>query len=314
MKNFKAYIITALCVIAVITSCEDDKELVPTWESAVHGNAQVVEGSSTDFRRGSPEIGVTVDLQWISIDNKTEVEKIDVYVLFNEAYTDVDGNPKTAKHGGDDGLLYTSFEGDEVPDNRGKVTFTIDQPTLYNLYQSAAFDYGAGSVPVFANPAKPSRDVTNRFIPGDAFKIRWAFTTTDGRVFDAWGVSVCTEFPDANCSVDFTVVCASEIENPGANGGLYEIGMTDTYGDGWNGAAIKVTIDGTATNYTLAAGSSGTVVVAVPVTATTLTFEFVSGDWDSEVIFTIKSPKGNIIADFGPSPPVGPVKLDLCNE
>jgi hypothetical protein len=315
MKNIRIYILLLTGLLGAVTSCKDDSlEVVPTWESAVHGNAAIVEGSSEDFVRGAPAEDITVDLQWISIDNKTQVTKIDIYVVFNESYTDVDGNTKTAKHGGDEGRLYQSFEGGEVPANRGTVTFTVDQPTLYALYQDATFDYGDGSVSVFSNPDKPSRDAANRFIPGDAFKIRWEFTTSDGRVFKAWGVSVCTEFPDANCSIDFSVVCASEITNPGANGGVYEISLTDTYGDGWNGAALRVIIDGVATDYTLDDGSSGTELVTVPPTATTLTFEYISGDWDSEVIFTIKSPKGNIIANYGPSPPIGPVKLNLCDE
>jgi hypothetical protein len=111
--------------------------------------------------------------------------------------------------------------------------------------------------------------------------------------------------------VNWAAVCSLVIAAPA---GDWTIAMTDTYGDGWNGAAIKVIVDGVGTNYTIANGSSNTEIVTVPGGTTTLQFEFVSGDWDSEVIFTITSPNANVVAKGGPSPPVGILTLDLCKE
>ncbi len=314
MKSIKKYIIVMIASIGVITSCKDESlQVVPDWESAVHGFASVTS-SNSDLLYNDPAVDVDIELEWISIDQKLTVTKMEVYVLFDEAYIDVDGNPKVASHGGAEGKLIQTFEGAAVPANRTAVNFSVSQAAIYALYQSSTFDYGNGSVNVFTNPDKPQRNATQRFMWDDAITVRWEFTTDDGRVFSSWAPSVCTEFPGANCQVGISVVCASDITNPGANGGIYEISMTDTYGDGWNDAAIKVIIDGVATNYTLASGSAGVTNVAVPPTATTLKFEFVSGDWDSEVIFTIKSPKGNIIAAAGPSPAPGPIKLNLCLE
>lgn len=316
MKNLKIYSLILAGLIGLVTSCKDDSlVLVPEWESAVHGLGEVTSANS-DFLYNDPAQGIDVDLQWISIDRKLTVTRIDVYALFNENYIDQEGNPKVASHGGAQGKLLATFQGNAVPANRTPVSLSVTQEDLYELYDDATFDYdGPGGNPaVSVFTYKPQRNATQRFMWDDAIKLRWEFTTDDGRVFSNWGISVCTEFPGANCSVDFGVVCATDIENPGANGGQYELAMTDTYGDGWNGAAIKVIIDGVATNYTLASGASGLTVVSVPPAATTLKFEFVSGDWDSEVIFTIKSPKGNIIGKGGPSPAVGPIKLDLCLE
>lgn len=314
MKQIKAYTLILIGLLGVITSCKDDSlVIVPEWESAVHGLAEITS-SNSDFLFNDPNVDVDVDLQWISIDGKASVTRIDVYALFNEDYVDVDGNPKVAKHGGDNGKLLASFEGGAVPASRTPLSFSVTQAALYALYSSSTFNYGNGTVSVFNNPDKPQRNATQRFMWDDAIKVRWEFFTEDGRKFNKWGVSVCTEFPGANCSVDLGVVCASTISNPGANGGTYEIAMTDTYGDGWNGAAIRVTVDGTDTDYTLDDGSGGVTTFTVPPTATSISFAFVSGDWDSEVIFTIKSPKGNIIAAAGPSPAEGPIKLDLCLE
>lgn len=314
MKTLRKYTIVMIVLLAVITSCKDESlQVVPEWGTAVHGFAEVTSANG-DLLYNDPAVDVDIDLRWVSIDKKNTVTKMEVYVLFDEAYIDVDGNPAVASHGGTAGKLIESFEGSEVPANRTATSFSVTQSAIYELYKDATFDYGNGSVNVFSNPDKPQRNLTQRFMWDDAITIRWEFTTEDGRVFNSWGPSVCTEFPGANCQIGISVVCASDITDPGANGGQYELTLNDSYGDGWNGAAIKVTLDGVATNYTLSNGASTVTIVSVPPTATTLTFEFVSGDWDSEVSFTIKSPKGNTIASAGPSPAPGPIKLNLCLE
>ena len=212
MKQLKIYTLILAGLLAFITSCKDDSiELVPKWESAVHGLGNFASGSSASFVYNQPATDVDLELQWISIDGKASVNKIEVYVLVNESYVDAEGNEKVAMHGGEKGKLYKSFEGGGVPGNRTPVTFSLDQASLYTLYQDAQFNYGNGTVSVFSNPDKPERNTTNRFIPDDAISARWEFTTTDGRVISKWGPSVCTEFPGANCSVDFGVVCNSDL-------------------------------------------------------------------------------------------------------
>jgi len=314
MKSIKKYLVLMIASLGIITACKDESlQVVPVWESAVHGFA-AIKSTNRDFLYNDPAVDVDLDLKWISIDGALTVTKIDVYALFDESFVDLDGNPSVASHGGSGGKLLTSFSGGSVPANRTAVNFSVSQDALFELYKDATFDYGNGSVNVFDNPDRPERNATQHFMWNDAIQVRWELTTTDGRVFKKWGPSVCTEFPGANCQVDLGVVCASDITNPGANGGVYVLTLTDTYGDGWNGAAIKVIEDGTATNYTIDDGAAAVINVQVAPTATTLKFEFVSGDWDSEVIFTIKSPKGNIIGKGGPSPAPGAIKLDLCLE
>ncbi len=315
MKKLNKYILLLLALVVFIPACKDeDLVILPEWESAVHGEGVVSDGSATDFLKGDPSQEISFDLYWNSIDSKNTVTKIDLYVAFNEAYVDQDGNPKTAKHGGDDGVLLTSIEGGDVPANRETTTFTISQADVYNLYSAATYDYyGDGAVPVWGTGSiRADRNTTNNiFVDGDTFSVRWVFTTADGRVFDSWGISVCTEFPNANCSVAWSTVCSQVIAEPAQD---YTIQMVDSYGDGWNGAAIRVIIDGVATDYTITSGASGTAVVTVPPGTSTLSFEFVSGDWDSEVTFTITSAKGNVIASGGPSPAEGTLKLNLCVE
>jgi hypothetical protein len=324
MKTFRLFTIISMAMLGIITACKDDSlVLIPEWESGVHGLAEITS-SNTDFLYNDPNVGLDLDLQWVSIDGMATVTRIEVFVVFNESYIDIEGNEKIASHGGEDGRSLLVLEGGEVPANRTPVSFSLTQADLYALYQDATFNYGNGEVSVFSNPAKPQRNATQRFMWDDAIKVRWEFTTDDGRVFDRWGVSVCTEFPGANCAVDFGVVCASAIAEPE---GDWVIDMVDTYGDGWQGGYIIVKIDGADAQHVFIpdqyenppAGSGGVPIsslqttVTVPPTATSLSFEWSDDDYNSECEFTITSPKGNVVADVS-NPSAGPIKLNLCLE
>jgi len=315
MKKLNKYILVLLALTVIVPACKDeDLVILPEWGTAVHGETLFSTGSPTNFLSGDGSVELSFDMYWNSIDTKNTVTKIEIVAFFSEAFVDIEGNPKTAAHGGANGVSLLTLEGAAVPANRETTTFTISQDDIYALYSTASFDYDEDGVatPVWNNPDKPDRNTTNRkFVPGDTFQIKWKFTTDDGRVFDSWSPSVCNEFPGANCVVGWALVCSQVITSPP---GDYVITFNDSYGDGWNGAAIKVVANGVGTDYTLANGSTGTTTVTVPAGTTTLTFEFVSGDWDSEVTFTVRAPSGNIIASGGPSPAVGTLRLDLCNE
>ena len=321
MKKYTKYLLSLISIGFLFQSCEDEELItLPVWESAVHGYA-VVNGSATDFKLGDESVEIDFDLKWKSIDNKNKVTKIDLYVLFNETYTDPDGNSKIAKHGGESGKIVKSLSGTEVPENNTITSFTINQSDIYNLYSTVNYDYGYGDgmVPVFENPLKPSRNnTTDKFIIGDNFTIKWIFTTEDGRVFDSWSPSVCTEFPEANCQVDWTVSCATEVS---VIAGDWTIYMKDDYGDGWQGGTIQVIVDGEVfVEHGLESfydneveDSERTEIVTIPTTATSIYFNWIDDDYNGECIFSIKNPNGNTLANVtGPSG--GIIKLDLCNE
>lgn len=206
----------SVLLLGAITSCKDDSiETVPEWETGVHGLAGFASGSAQNFVFQDPSVELNLTFQWISIDSENKVNRIELYVLFNEPYTDVDGNPATASHGGDDGVLIDVIEGDQVASNRTEMAFTFSQFDIYELYKDATFNYdkndNTAETPVFSNPDTPDRTTESPFIKGDEFQLKWIFTTEDGRVFDKWGVSVCTEFPGANCQLDWGVICTSDL-------------------------------------------------------------------------------------------------------
>jgi hypothetical protein len=318
MKNMRIFTLILASVVFVITSCKDESlVLIPEWETAVHGLAEVTS-ANTDFQYNTPSEPIDIDLQWISIDQKLTVTKIEVFVVFNENYVDSDGNPAVASHGGATGRSYAVFEGSNVPANRVPKSISITQDAVYTLYQDATFDYGNGTTNVFTNPDNGNRDAQHHFMWNDDLTVRWEYTTDDGRIFKKWAVSVCTEFPGANCQIDFTVVCATSIPNPQ---GTWKFDMVDVYGDGWQGGYISVRVDGVeAEQINIPSQYDGNPPTSslheewtFPVGGTTLAFVWSPDDYDVECQFKITSPSGNLVADVA-TPPAGPIKLDLCLE
>ena len=89
--------------------------------------------------------------------------------------------------------------------------------------------------------------------------------------------------------------------------------MVDTYGDGWNGYSIKVTIDGEETYFKIEDGADASSTIPIPTGSESGTWEFVIGDYPEEVKFKIYGPSGSIIADVS-APSEGEITLNLCSE
>ena len=77
----------------------------------------------------------------------------------------------------------------------------------------------------------------------------------------------------------------------------YTLVMTDSWGDGWNGASITVTVNGNSTNVTCA-GASTTSTVATEDGAV-VTFDWNAGSYDNECSVTITAPDGTGIYQGG---------------
>ena len=139
MRKLKIWISASVMLLGAITSCKDDSlVIVPEWESAVHGLAEITS-TNTDFSYNDPTVDLDLDLQWISIDSKVNVTRIEVFALFNEAYVDVDGNPKVAAHGGTTGKSILVLEGSEVPANRTSTQLFCDSGCIVRIVQRRDF-------------------------------------------------------------------------------------------------------------------------------------------------------------------------------
>ena len=79
----------------------------------------------------------------------------------------------------------------------------------------------------------------------------------------------------------------------------YVFDMQDSYGDGWNGASVEVSINGTfAADITCNGGASVDSISTM--NGDVVDLSFVSGNWDTEITFQIYDPSGSLILSVGP--------------
>lgn len=207
----KVKFILYIASLSLLTfSCKDeDSNPVVAWESSVHGYAKFTAASPTNFTVGNMAQALDLNFQWVSIDNANTVNKIDFFITYNEAFTDAENNPRVANHGT---VLFRTVEGSQVPGNRTNINFKITPEEILNLFKDATFDYGSGPENVLnRSPRSAAAPLTTK----DSFILTWALTTEDGRYFDSWSNSTCTEFETYrgtrsndggfNCVVNWTV-------------------------------------------------------------------------------------------------------------
>ncbi|HAV25077.1 MAG TPA: hypothetical protein DCX01_02770, partial [Bacteroidetes bacterium] len=158
---------------------------------------------------------------------------------------------------------------------------------------------------------------SSQYTGGDALPVRLELVLTDGRVFsgdDASG-SLQGSYFSSPFKYNTVIKCIPTSAVPG----IYTIAMVDSYGDGWNGASVDVTIDGTTTSYTVTAdqGANATHVVTIPAGASTMSFAYTNGAWDSEASYVISYTKldgtspQTALSD-GPSSAGGTKVLSVC--
>jgi len=156
---------------------------------------------------------------------------------------------------------------------------------------------------------------SSQYTGGDALPVRLELVLIDGRVFssnDAAGTLQGSYFASP-FKYNTVIKCIPNSAVPG----IYTISMVDSYGDGWNGASVDVTIDGTTTSYTIDDGATATHVVTIPAGASTMSFAYTNGAWDSEASYVITYTKldgtspQTALSD-GPSSAGGTKVLSVC--
>lgn len=92
----------------------------------------------------------------------------------------------------------------------------------------------------------------------------------------------------------------------------YTIEMFDSFGDGWNGSDIVVTVGCISTEYTFTTGNEATFVINSGANLP-MTFTYSPGTFEGEVTFNILDPMGNVIYSDGPNPTTGTIlELFAC--
>jgi len=84
----------------------------------------------------------------------------------------------------------------------------------------------------------------------------------------------------------------------------YVVDMQDSYGDGWNGASIDMSINGVVmTSFTVSTADGAAATGSYSTyTGDNVEFYFNSGSWDTEITFQITAPDGSSVGSYGPYP------------
>ena len=227
----------------------------------------------------------------------------------NSAF-DVDIEVQDVENGGlmEKVNVYLQFKGSEV---------LVSTLTASN-FTTGPFGLPRANVRITLSEAVAALGLSSsQYTGGDALPVRLELVLTDGRVFtdkDGSG-SLQGSYFSSPYKYNTVIKCIPT----SAVAGIYTIAMIDSYGDGWNGASVDVTIDGTTTSYTVtsAQGSNASHTFTIPAGASTMSFAYTNGAWDSEASYTITYTKldgtseQTALSD-GPSSAGGTKVLSVC--
>lgn len=123
-------------------------------------------------------------------------------------------------------------------------------------------------------------------------------STTDDHHSQGW-ILLETDYSAAPSSLETSAAVVTDTC-------YYTLQLFDTFGDGWNGSVLTITVNGISTGYTFVTGFNATYLVAAisnaPFIAT-----YTAGAFQNEVSYNILDPSGNIIFSDGPFPQTGQV-------
>ncbi|WP_222984780.1 hypothetical protein [Flagellimonas meishanensis] len=287
MKKIKNYLIGALAFL--VMACSDDDKTIDILLPNVERGAiiRTVNVNPNSFNIFDPSSPWTLTMEYQDEENGGLLSNVDIYVNF------VDNN-----------------------EFNGEVTST---ETLFTTVPATSFSTGPFGLPR-ATVSLVYQEVLNVLgIPndpddifgGDQVNIRLVANLTDGRSFTNTDVAANISggsFFQAPFNYLATIVCPPTTPTPGT----WSIEMQDSFGDGWNGASLDITIDGETTNYTFETGGSASFTFDISADTEVISIIFSSGSFDEEVSAQVTSANGNVVVDLEPSPTAGVELLDYC--
>ncbi len=268
---------------------EDETVITGVLEDTSRGAAlRTLESSFPDVAEGSTESAFTGTFE-IQSDVSAAITSVDVFAEFidNTGATPGDAN----------GLI-------------GSVS-TFDS-TEFGLQ---GFDYSIGVAEILA-AAGVSLDAVE---PGDQYRVRFELVAEDGRRFSAGQNTGTLTGGYFRSPFQFTasVICAPIVPTAGT----WTVVTVDSYGDGWNGGELSITIDDndpiTLANSLDNGGpypdsTTEELTFEVPEGSTSIQLVYNAGSFDEEVTFQVISANGNTILDLGPEPPTSSGLIDYC--
>lgn len=304
MKKLKLnYILGYMLIMLLAVSCSESNKVVD----------EITDGVT----RGAVLRQLDVVSNSVAINSATnELEPGEEFAVLLEYQDDEDGSLLSTM---DVYVGYIDNTDDGVDNSRDEVKAeTVD---------ASAFSGGDRGLPqllysISAQDMQSTISLPNEGIGfgGDQFTVRFEINLSDGRSFTNTQNSgtITGSYFSSPFLNRVNVVCAPSKPTSGA----WTISTTDSWGDGWNGGALNVVIDGADAGAfeNVDSGQPGPVEITqdyelnVPDGAQTISIKYSSGAFDEEVTFRITSANGNEVATFGPNPPVGIELLDYCAD
>lgn len=288
---YKNKFLIALLATVLFASCSTDDKLVDEIFATVERGAilRTITNDPNSFVFDDPTSVWAITLEAQDEQDGALLSTVDVYADFVDL-TPEDGTVET-----DEVLLFTL----NASDFEGGV-WGLPRTEFELVYQDVLDALGIPFDPAYAS---------------NSINIRFVLTLTDGRSWtntDLAGTVSGGSFFSSPLNYRANIVCPPKAGTIGT----WTVDMQDSYGDGWNGATLDVTIDGETTSYliTAAQGSANTETFEITADNSVLSIIYRSGDWDSEVTFQVTNPNNDVIIDTGPSPVADTEFLDYCTD
>ena len=287
MKYLK-YNLVLLTGILLIACSEDDKLTVDIQDSVERGAVlRTISNDPNSFTFDDPDSEWTLTIEEQDIEDGALLASVDVLVN----YVDLTGNGVTA----------TETQLMNIPASEFEAGINgLPRTTISLSYDEALTALGLPFDTSYAS---------------DAINIRLVINLTDGRSFtnsDVTGTVQGGSFFASPFNYRANIVCPPKAGTIGT----WTVDMQDSFGDGWNGALLDVTIDDETSSFEVseAQGTVNTETFEISPDNQTLSIIFRSGDFDGEITFQVINPNNDVIVDQGPNPTVDTEFLDYCSD
>ncbi len=286
MKNRFNLILFSVLAVAGITSCEDSNQTVDQVTSDVTRGAvlRTIDASGT-FNRFDTSSTFNLEIEAQDIEDGALLSEVEVFANFTDN-TAANGETTTTE------ALVTTIPSSSFTTG----PFGLPRATFSTTLADALSSLGV---------------VDGQFDGGDEITYRLNLKLTDGRAFTSTdNTNTITQlFFRSPFQYRQVIKCIPTSPVPGD----YEFQLRDSYGDGWDGAKLEVTIDGTTSEVTFTSGSEFDTTVTVPPGTTEFNVVYVTGSFEGEHSYTIIAPTGETAISDGPSPAAGTLVFNICN-
>lgn len=162
-------------------------------------------------------------------------------------------------------------------------------------------------------------DITFTATAPGTYPFIYSVTDNFGCTYDTTILVIVDEPFDVDAGLD-AVICNDPVQLEASIIGMpttcdWVLQLDDSWGDGWNGAQLTVTIDGVASSYTVPFGTANTVVLSVS-GGDIMSLTYSPGTFENEVTYTLTDDQGNTVFSDGPFPAMGAVwnGTTTCND